>query len=226
MSFVPRRLALTISLIVSGASLSPASLAQVFIDTPTNTPLTVGSGYFYNPSLWVTKTGSITTHTTAVSVRQNLPDWQRNVFIQNDGSITADRLDGISLGAATDVRIDNTGVISGAQHAISGEQLNLLSNDGTLAGRDGAGVSITGDATVYNDGTITGAREGRLENIDGDGLRIGGIAHIENSGVIRALGASGADKNGRANTSDGVSIGGGYLFNGGRFDPSDRKSVV
>lgn len=220
MSFVPRRLALTISLIVSGASLSPASLAQVFIDTPTNTPLTVGSGYFYNPSLWVTKTGSITTHTTAVSVRQNLPDWQRNVFIQNDGSITAERLDGISLGAATDVRIDNTGVISGAQHAISGEQLNLLSNDGTLAGRDGAGVSITGDATVYNDGTITGAREGRLENIDGDGLRIGGIAHIENSGVIRALGASGADKNGRANTSDGISIGGGYLFNGGRFDPS------
>ena len=57
----------------------------------------------------MTKTGSITTHTTAVSVRQNLPDWQRNVFIQNDGSITADRLDGISLGAATDVRIDNTG---------------------------------------------------------------------------------------------------------------------
>ncbi|QJI10989.1 autotransporter domain-containing protein [Pseudomonas sp. ADAK22] len=219
MSFVPRRLALHISLIVSGAWLSDTSHAQVLIDKPTTAAQTIGSGYFFDTSLAVTKTGTINSAATAVHIRQNLPVGQRNVFISNDGAITGgDKFDAINLGSGNTVHIENRGVISGGRHGISGDQFYALNNSGTLIGRNGAGVSIAGDGNVYNYGTITGGQDGQQKNVDGDGVRIGGIASIYNPGDIRANGASGVDNNGRANTSDGVSIGGGYMFNGGTYD--------
>ncbi|KWU52822.1 autotransporter outer membrane beta-barrel domain-containing protein [Pseudomonas palleroniana] len=219
MSFVPRRLTLPISLIVSSAWFTEASHAQILIDTPTTTAQTVGSGAFFDPSLAVTKTGSINSTATAVDIRKNLPEGQRDVFIRNDGAITSGAgFDAVNLGHGNTVRFENAGVISGGLHGISGDQIDTLSNSGTLIGRNGAGLSVAGNGNVYNYGTITGSRDGRLENVNGDGVRIGGIAYIYNPGDIRATGASGVNKNGRNNTSDGVSVGGGYMFNGGTYD--------
>lgn len=145
-----------------------------------------------------------------------------HLSMTNAGSITtgdvrsaADTFDAIKVGSATDVKITNYGQISGGRNGISGDQINGLSNyQGTIYGRNGAGVLIKGDGSLTNTvGTITGAADGRLANVDGDGVRIGGIAVIDNWGIIHGAGSRGVDQNGQAYTSEGVSIGGGYVIN-------------
>jgi len=66
---------------------------------------------------------------------------------------------------------------------------------------------------VVNHGTIIGAFSGLQPDGDGDGVDIDKIAHIENYGVIQGVGAGGVDKNGFANGSEGIALGGGSLYN-------------
>ncbi len=331
MSFTPRRLALHISLIVSGVWFSQASQAEIAIRTPTTVAQFIGSGNGMDPGLWVLSTGSINTVGTSVEIRSS-PSWYpysrvsnygqivssgaaaiatrdfqngsgsytvenaagaliqgandairinaglennseiklknsgtiralngqaldfssvvgerarttienqkgaviradagdairtgSHVDLTNDGEIStgdlrsaADTFDAIKIGSATDVQITNSGLISGGRNGISGEQIKYLRNLGTLLGRNGAGITLVGDGRVYNaNGTIIGRHDGQQTNVDSDGIRIGGIAYINNAGIIQGTGASGLDKHGRPNTSDGVSIAGGYIFNGG-----------
>lgn len=330
MSFVPRRLALTISLIVSGASIPLASKAEIMINTPNATSQVVGSGTGMDPSLWVTSGGSINTEKNAVELKA-APYWVSSNYINNHGQIVSngagaivsrdlqsdygyfylrnyagaliqgandairinttlkqfgeinlsnrgtiralngqaadfsavigdrarttidnyaegvihaeagdgirtgshvklsnygeistgdvrdslDTFDAISINTAKDVSISNLGLISGGRNGVSGDQIASLNNyRGTIQGRNGAGVVSTGDATLYNNyGTITGGEHGGLINVDGDGVRIGGVADIDNWGTIQGTGSTGVDKNGRSNTSEGISIGGGMVFN-------------
>ncbi|MBW4796050.1 autotransporter outer membrane beta-barrel domain-containing protein [Pseudomonas tolaasii] len=330
MSYAPRRLALQISLIVSGVWMPLASEAEIMIDTQNTTTQVIGNGDRIDPSLWVKSSGTINTVQNAVEFKA-APFWVPTVYVNNYGRIAstgagaivtrgiqndygyyyvrnyagaviegandairidttlnqfgeinlsnrgtvralsgqavdfssvtgnrarttldnntggvirsesgdgvrtgshmnlsnygeistgdlrnvADGFDAIKIDSATDVRVSNSGLISGGRNGVSGAHISSLSNYlGTIEGRNGAGVISTGDATVFNrDGTIKGGQDGRLTNIDGDGVRIGGIARIDNWGTIQGTGSSGVDKNGHANTSEGVSIGGGYVFN-------------
>ena len=66
---------------------------------------------------------------------------------------------------------------------------------------------------MINHGTITGAFSGLQPDGDGDGVDIDKIAHIENYGVIQGVGAGGVDKNGFANGSEGIALGGGAIYN-------------
>ncbi len=123
-----------------------------------------------------------------------------HVRLTNDGEITTgdlrgatDAFDAINIGSAKDVRIENTGLISGARNGISGGDLSGLTNWGTVIGRNGSGVAMDGNGGLYNaGGTITGAQ---------DGVRIGGIARVTNEALIQGA-------------RDGVSMGGGNLVNG------------
>ncbi|MBT2374741.1 autotransporter outer membrane beta-barrel domain-containing protein [Pseudomonas fluorescens] len=342
MSFTPRRLALHISLIVSGVWFSQASQAQIEIRTPTIAAQSMGSGGNMDPSLWVRDAGRINAVETAVEIRK-VPFWSPSIRINNDGQIVssaaaaiatpgvhngygyysinntagaliqgendairisadlkndgeinlknsgtiralngqaldlssvvgerarttienqkgaviradagdgvrtgsharltndgeistgdspsaADRFDGINTGSAIDTRISNSGLISGGRNGVSGDHIDL-SNAGTIIGRNGAGaVSVSDGSFFNNNGTITGGQDGRQTNVDGDGVRIGGIANVSNrQGTIQGTGSSGVDKNGRANTSEGVSIGGGYVFNGAAPTRGETPGII
>jgi methionine-rich copper-binding protein CopC len=142
-------------------------------------------------------------------------------------------------------KIENYGTIEGAQHGVDVGQTNItnlvINNHagGTIIGHNGSGVGAdtTGAAantvTVENSGTIRGEyaptfdRAG-LATLDGDadGVDVDGAATIINhqgatiagsgaNGVLNGQGAGGWDSNGRANNSEGLSIGGGSVTNDG-----------
>jgi outer membrane autotransporter protein len=144
-----------------------------------------------------------------------------NASITNYGEISTgdthsrdDKFDGVDIDSATGVTVTNYGLISGGRHGITTDLGATLTNYGTVIGRNGSGFGSDGDGTVINHGTITGAFSGLQPDGDGDGVDIDKIAHIENYGVIQGVGAGGVDKNGFANGSEGIALGGGYVFNG------------
>ena len=114
---------------------------------------------------------------------------------------------------ASGVTVTNYGLISGGRHGITTDEGATLTNYGTVIGRNGSGFGSDGDGTVVNHGTIIGAFSGLQPDGDGDGVDIDKIAHIENYGVIQGVGAGGVDKNGFANGSEGIALGGGSLYN-------------
>jgi subtilase-type serine protease len=130
-----------------------------------------------------------------------------------DSKVDTDKFDGIDIDSATGVSVTNYGLISGGRHGITTDLGATLSNFGTVIGRNGSGFGSDGSGTVINYGTITGANNGLQPNGDGDGVDIDLIGHIENYGTIQGMGASGVDKNGFANGSEGIAAGGGYIFN-------------
>jgi subtilase-type serine protease len=156
-------------------------------------------------------------------IRGDLSDGMKtgsNATITNYGEISSgdstnadQKFDGIDVDSATGVTIKNYGLISGGRHGITTDLGATLYNYGTVIGRNGSGYGSDGDGTVINYGTITGSNNGLQPNGDGDGVDIDLVAHIENYGTIKGLGASGVDKGGSPNGSEGIAAGGGYIFN-------------
>ncbi|WP_404486030.1 autotransporter domain-containing protein [Pseudomonas sp. HT11] len=158
-----------------------------------------------------------------------------NANITNYGEISTgdtfsrdDKFDGVDIDSATGVTVTNYGLISGGRHGITTDLGASLTNYGTVIGRNGSGFGSDGDGTVINHGTITGAFSGLQPDGDGDGVDIDKIAHIENYGIIQGIGAGGVDKNGFANGSEGIALGGGYVYNakGARVSGANNAILV
>ncbi len=139
--------------------------------------------------------------------------------VTNAGLIVSDgpantSYDGIDFQAGSGIVNNQTGgTISGLRHGVTADNAVTVNNAGTILGRNGAGVESDGMGTVVNVGTITGRWDGVSTNGDGDGVDIALLASVINNGTIRGLSASGIDANGRANTAEGVAIGGGTILN-------------
>ncbi|EIK97432.1 outer membrane autotransporter barrel protein [Pseudomonas sp. M47T1] len=134
--------------------------------------------------------------------------------ISTGDSLTDDqKYDGVDIDSATGVAVYNYGTISGGRHGITTDLGATLYNYGEVTGRNGSGFGSDGDGTVYNYGVITGAYSGLKANGDGDGVDIDGLGHVENYNIIQGTGAGGVDKNGFANGSEGLALGGGYVYN-------------
>ncbi len=141
----------------------------------------------------------------------------------------SDAGDAIDAQANAGVSLDNSGLISGAKHGITGDEgVTVINRAGaSLIGRNGSGVnidnadfnSLTGavtairsSATVTNYGLISGDYAGS-GNGDGDGVDVDGIATIINYGTIRGTGAGGVDSGSLPNASEGIAMGGGTIDN-------------
>ncbi|MGU3451629.1 autotransporter-associated beta strand repeat-containing protein [Methylobacterium sp. 391_Methyba4] len=161
--------------------------------------------------------------------------------VNNSGTIrtngqAADKADGIDFKAATAGTVNNndSGTISGARHGVtlSGSNgagsvtVNNAAN-ATITGRNGSGVGSDAGGTVTNYGTIEGAYSGNgTQDGDGDGVDIDFAGTIGNHGTIKGTGAGGYDKNGRANNSEGISLGGGTITNSGTISGAAYGIVV
>lgn len=143
-----------------------------------------------------------------------------------DSTTASQKFDGVDIDSATGVSVYNYGTLSGGRHGITTDLGATLNNYGTIIGRNGSGFGSDGIGTVINYGTITGSANGLQPNGDGDGVDIDLIAHIENYGTIQGTGASGVDKNGFANGSEGIAAGGGYIFNGSGARVSGANSGI
>ncbi|MGL4397925.1 MAG: hypothetical protein ACRCS9_15410, partial [Hyphomicrobium sp.] len=145
-------------------------------------------------------------------------------------------VDGVNFQAnATGTLTNNAGgAISGDRHGINAgltTNITVTNNAGaTITGRNGSGVGSDSGGAVINFGTITGAFSNSLgsdENSpgqvfpipdgnpdgDGDGIDFDGQATILNHGIIQGTGAGGHGSDGRANTSEGIALGGGSITN-------------
>lgn len=147
--------------------------------------------------------------------------------------------------------LTNSGTITGARHGVQagtlGSNLTVTNEaSGLIVGRNGSGVGF--DTTeidptkivINNSGTIRGDYAGSgnvidrtgsasfTQDGDGDGVDIDGAATINNyaGGKILATGAGGFDSGGRANSSDGISIGGGVINNAGLIQGATVGIVV
>ncbi|MCB4802532.1 T5SS/PEP-CTERM-associated repeat protein/autotransporter-associated beta strand protein [Methylobacterium brachiatum] len=159
--------------------------------------------------------------------------------INNSGTIrtngqAADKADGIDFKDATAGTVNNTdsGTISGARHGVTlggnngaGSVTVTNAADATITGRSGSGVGSDAGGTVTNLGTIEGAYSGSGDG-DGDGVDIDYAGTITNYGTIKGTGAGGYDKGGRANNSEGISLGGGTITNSGTISGAKYGIVV
>lgn len=148
--------------------------------------------------------------------------------------------DGIDAGGNLGVVVNNQagGLISGARHGITADNGITVNNaaGGTIIGRNGSGVGSDGGGTVTNYGRITGAYAGvgnifnsdgtAQVNGDGDGVDLDLAGTITNYGIIEGTGAGGFDSGGRANSSEGISIGGGTVTNYGTISGANTGIVV
>ena len=156
----------------------------------------------------------------------------------------------------TAVAIQNHGTIVGSQHGVDMGVTNITNvvvtnfAGATILGHNGSGVG--GDTTVatasnvqvINSGIIRGEYAPQYDRAgyttvdgDGDGVDIDGGATIINNagGIIQgggtatnpaARGAGGFDSGGRANASEGLSLGGGIVNNYGLISGADAGIVV
>ena len=151
---------------------------------------------------------------------------------------SADGSDGIDAQLNAGAVITNTGTIQG-RHGITGgpesapvngnvARITVTNGSATatptenataiVSGLNGSGINIDGVyatalTVVTNYGKITGKWDGVSINGDGDGVDVDGVVHLDNYGTIEALSASGVGSDGRTNTADGVSGGGGIVNN-------------
>ncbi|EIZ85882.1 outer membrane autotransporter barrel domain protein [Methylobacterium sp. GXF4] len=153
--------------------------------------------------------------------------------IRTDG-LAADKADGIDFKGATVGTVNNTdsGTISGARHGVTlggnngaGSVTVTNAAGATITGRSGSGVGSDAGGTVTNYGTIEGAYSGSGDG-DGDGVDIDYAGTITNYGTIKGTGAGGYDKGGRANNSEGISLGGGTITNSGTISGAKYGIVV
>lgn len=144
-----------------------------------------------------------------------------NATITNYGEISSGdmtnadaKYDGIDFDASTGGKVENYGTISGGRHGITTDVGAELVNHagGVVIGRNGSGFGSDGNGRVINYGRITGAYSGLVADGDGDGVDIDGEGYIDNHGIIEGIGAGGS-KDGSANTSEGIAMGGGTIYN-------------
>lgn len=152
---------------------------------------------------------------------------------------------------STNSSLVNYGTVTGARHGVQsgtlGSNLTVTNQaSGTIIGRNGSGIGFDSietnltKITVHNYGIIRGDFAG-IGNVidrtgsasfthdgDGDGVDIDGAATVNNyaGGQIRGTGANGYDTGGRANTSDGIAIGGGIINNSGLIQGTGVGIVV
>ncbi|MEG3083745.1 autotransporter domain-containing protein [Sphingomonas sp. PB2P12] len=143
----------------------------------------------------------------------------QGAIVTNAGLIFSDgpannSYDGIDWQARSGV-VNNqaSGTISGLRHGITSDATVTINNAGTILGRNGSGVGSDGTGAVVNGGTITGRWDGVAINGDGDGVDIDFIGSVTNSGTIQGLSANGVDSGGRANSAEGIAMGGGTIVN-------------
>ncbi|MGM4890511.1 autotransporter domain-containing protein [Tardiphaga sp. 862_B3_N4_1] len=147
-------------------------------------------------------------------------------LIYSEGVVGASN-DGIDWQGHSGTVINKTGgIISGLRHGITTDVDVKVTNEvgATIIGRNGSGVGSDGAGTVVNYGRITGAYDGSGVG-DGDGVDVDNIASVTNYGIIEGTGAAGY-KNGLANASEGLSIGGGTILNYGTISGADAGIVV
>lgn len=147
-------------------------------------------------------------------------------LIFSEGAVGASN-DGIDWQGHSGTVINKTGgTISGFRHGITTDVDVDVTNEAgaTIIGRNGSGVGSDGAGTVLNYGRITGAADGSGTS-DGDGVDVDNIATITNYGIIEGIGAAGF-KDGLANASEGLSIGGGTILNYGTISGADTGIVV
>jgi autotransporter-associated beta strand protein len=176
-----------------------------------------------------------------------------NAFNTPAGSITETYSagEGVSFENGANSSLDNYGSISGARHGVESDvsATNITITNraaGTIIGRNGSGIGFDAtsasatNVTVNNYGLVRGDYAGAGHIIDrtgaasltndgdGDGVDIDGAATINNysTGQIISTGAGGFDSSGRANNSEGISIGGGVVVNDGLIRGADRGIVV
>ncbi|SEI16505.1 autotransporter outer membrane beta-barrel domain-containing protein [Tardiphaga sp. OK245] len=152
----------------------------------------------------------------------------------NTSSGSADGIDNSRTGVV--VNNYSGALISGARHGITADTDITVNNYGTITGRNGSGVGTDGTGKVTNYGRITGAYAGAgniFTNVgvasidgDGDGVDIDFKATITNYGIIEGTGAGGFDSGGRANNSEGISIGGDTIDNFGMISGASYGIVV
>lgn len=134
----------------------------------------------------------------------------------SSGDLTADgeKFDGIDFDESVGGKVENHGLISGGRHGITtdvgAELLNYA--DGVIIGRNGSGFGSDGNGKVTNYGLISGRYNDQLPNGDGDGVDIDGQGYIDNYGTIEGTGAGG-EKDGAANSGEGIAMGGGTIIN-------------
>ncbi|WPO43114.1 autotransporter outer membrane beta-barrel domain-containing protein [Tardiphaga sp. 42S5] len=147
-------------------------------------------------------------------------------LIYSEGVVGASN-DGIDWQGRSGTVINKTGgIISGLRHGITTDVDVKVTNEvgATIIGRNGSGVGSDGAGTVVNYGRITGAYDGSGVG-DGDGVDVDNIASVTNYGIIEGTGAAGY-KDGLANASEGLSIGGGTILNYGTISGADAGIVV
>lgn len=197
---------------------------------------------------------SVTVNNRATGVIEALTDDAlrpgQNVTVNNAGIIRSfgantrggdnGTADGIDTGGRTGITVNNLagGLISGARHGITADTDIAVNNaaGATILGRNGSGIGSDGTGTVVNYGRITGAYAGvgnifnsngvALVDGDGDGVDLDNAGTILNYGIIEGTGAGGYDSGGRANGSEGISIGGGTITNYGTISGANTAIVV
>jgi autotransporter-associated beta strand protein len=119
----------------------------------------------------------------------------------------------------------SAGGVVGGRHGIAGGALNStvtfasnITNYGNIVGNNGSGINLDGfnarqSASITNLGVITGTGV----NGDGDGIDVDGLANIHNQGTIRSTNSF-SSVAGTPAYSEGITIGGGTIFNNGLIE--------
>jgi autotransporter-associated beta strand protein len=155
-----------------------------------------------------------------------------NGVVNNAGTIrsataTGSSSDGIDGQENSGIRVNNSGLVDGGRHGITGGQATAstafamaIDNaaGAVIRGNGGAGINVDGVnggqvLTVVNHGTIVG----NGVTGDGDGIDVDGLADIVNTGIIRSSNAFNLPSAGLA-YSEGITAGGGRIVNSGTIE--------
>ena len=174
-----------------------------------------------------------------------------NTAPNNSVATTFSANDGVSFENGNNSSLTNSGLITGSRHGTETDAsaTNIVITNqaaGIIIGRNGSGFgsdatsAVVSNITVHNYGIIRGDFAG-VGNIidrvgtasftqdgDGDGVDIDGAGTVNNyaGGQIKGTGANGFDSGGRANTADGIAIGGGIINNSGLIQGAGVGIVV
>ena len=173
----------------------------------------------------------------------NVYDSSRGVEINGHAHDTVDnygRIEGAQHGVdAGDVADTDITVINEAGGVIIGHNGSGVGSDGATANDINAtDVTVTNSGSIYGEYHPTYDRSGAATTDgDGDGVDIDGAGTVVNNAgaiiagagageVLNGQGAGGFDSNGRANHSEGLSLGGGVVHNYGTISGADYGITV